>query len=230
MSLVYIWENNLLPGGRTKLTGGHTWVGHASMNIGDALDPLPTEQAAVANMHVSWVPGGDSDVKEKRLKGYALQSSGTNISHIVYDVGYETYWPDHVIQLPDGKADLLKAQAAWKDIRTQPGAAYKMLNFSCSTVVAKVLKAGGFSAGSVWADNNLVWTPIKVRDFALDAGGKMLTFVEFVTILSKVNLKDADFTALDDKSDVIRNTRDGQFTTLRGPSGPKHNPTSSWTP
>jgi hypothetical protein len=74
----------------------------------------------------------------------------------------------------------------------------------------------------VCKDNNLVWTPIKVRDFALAAGGKYLSMAEYQDYLDSALLNPTNF--VDDKGVPIGRTRDGKFTTLRGPTGPRHNP------
>lgn len=228
MSLIYIWENNILPGGRMTLARGHKWVGHASMNISDTLDPLGNGLLGDWDNHVSWVPADVDGVAEKRVKGYAASSGGGNLSHIVHDVQYETYWPDHVIHIPDAGRDLLRAQAVWNEIRNRPRATYKMLTESCSTVVARVMRAAGFS-GNAWTDHSLIWTPIKVRKFALAAGGTYLTFAQFAGHLVNAGLNDGSFSD-PDTGLLISNTRDGQFTTLRGPRGPRHNPTVNFRP
>ncbi len=217
MSLIYVWENNVLGMGRSK----HSWVGHASMNIGDELDSLGNGVLADWDDHVSWVPAEVEGVGEKRKKGYAASSGGGRIPHVISDVEYETYWPDHVIHIPDGGRDLLKARATWTQIAIQPRATYKMLSRNCSDIVAKVMRAAGFR-GSAWVKHNLIWTPINIRDYALAAGGRYLTMAEFEDVLDAANLEPDDF--VDENNLPIGRTRDGRFTTLRGPTGPRHNP------
>jgi hypothetical protein len=224
MSYVLIWENNMLPGGRRGQTGGHSWVGHASMNIGDTFNPQSLGFDDTWTNYVSWIPYTSDDVKEKRVLGYAAKSAGGSNGNFLQDLYYETYWPDHVIHIPD-TGDLLAAEAKWKEVWAAKRASYKMATENCSDIVAKVMKAAGFSgsgAGGWWKQHNLVWTPNKVRKFALAAGGQYQTFSQFMSVLIPAGIKLSDF--VDPATGTtVQYVRDGLFSTFRTPSGCKFN-------
>ena len=128
MSIIVIWENNLLAGGRQKNTNGHGWVGHAAMLIGDDWGALP----ANGENYVSWWPDGGA----KPGESVAAEPN----KHLVNDIRSEGYLPDHFIQLPDTQAGVLEMKATWNAIRSKQHAHYKMVSKNCSMIVARVMR------------------------------------------------------------------------------------------
>jgi hypothetical protein len=57
----------------------------------------------------------------------------------------------------------------WNAIRTKRKASYAVFRKSCSTIVSRVLHAGGFCAKKWVEDNNWVWAPSDIRRRALSA-------------------------------------------------------------
>lgn len=127
-------------------------VGHASMHIGGHTDPKTNQ------WYVSWWPRRragllSTESGEARCYNSDCRSEGSK----------DSPKPPHVTYEIEGMAvDQMKAE--WDTIRTKDGASYRMLVKSCSTVVARVLMAGGAKtmmskADAVLYGNNLYWTP-----------------------------------------------------------------------
>ena len=198
MSIVVIWENNMLPGGRARHTNGHDWCGHAALLIGDNWGPFA---GATGDNYVSWWPQGEAGPLDTR-------PAATN-PHLVNDINAERYLPDHFIQLPDRAVDVLEMRATWNAIRA-PGGQYRMVRNNCSTIVARVMRSGGYTAGgllsAMWYDHSCVWTPNKVRKFALRAGGTTMLWSTVRTALTNLGIPAEQYGA-------NRQVRDGQFCT-----------------
>ncbi len=146
---VFIWNNHMY--------GSHRYPGHASMSIDG-------QWQAGANTYVSWWPDsqkdGFLDLARPKLEFFA-------------DLKEEGYAPDHIIRIDGLRLDAMTAK--WNERRNKQNAHYRFLKKNCSTVVSAVLKAGGLR-GSTMARNNLVWTPLKVRDLAMDMGGRTISW------------------------------------------------------
>lgn len=195
VSFVFVWENNL--GTHTKIRG-HTWPGHASINIGTAFDePRKNYETAndngiletpIARNYVSWFPSqganfGFLDIFAKKQLGHAMTS-------FVDDVASEAYFPDHVIALACTEDNINHMMAEWQTIRLKPsGASYKSFRKNCSTIVSRVLHAGGFYAFKWAVDNNFVWTPADILKLALEAGGELMEWAEFLDIVDEDNFQ-----------------------------------------
>jgi hypothetical protein len=68
--------------------------------------------------------------------------------------------PDHMIPL--GRLDTLRMQAAWNALRTKPDAHYRLMRKNCSTVAARIIRAGmgaRQSALSPLLTHKTWWTP-----------------------------------------------------------------------
>jgi hypothetical protein len=68
--------------------------------------------------------------------------------------------PDHMIPL--GQLDTLRMQAAWNALRTKPDAHYRLMRKNCSTVAARIVRAGmgtGTLALSSLLTHKTWWTP-----------------------------------------------------------------------
>src|ERR1700722_1471278 len=108
------------------------------------------------------------------------------------DVIAEKYLPDHIIRLPSTPDQVREMQGKWNSIRTKENAHYRFLFKNCSTIVARVLRAGGYSA-NLWRDHSMLWTPNKIKEFALGAGGKLMKWSEFWAELEKAGVTYNDF-------------------------------------
>ncbi|HGS4640593.1 TPA: MARTX multifunctional-autoprocessing repeats-in-toxin holotoxin RtxA [Vibrio cholerae] len=66
--------------------------------------------------------------------------------------------------------DVAAMQAEWHRLSNDSDARYQLLNKNCSSIVAKVLKAGGADKliGHTWRPKFGVWTPIELFNFAQD--------------------------------------------------------------
>ncbi|HGS4674907.1 MARTX multifunctional-autoprocessing repeats-in-toxin holotoxin RtxA [Vibrio paracholerae] len=66
--------------------------------------------------------------------------------------------------------DVAAMQAEWHRLSNDPDARYQLLNKNCSSIVAKVLKAGGADKliGHTWRPKFGVWTPTELFNFAQD--------------------------------------------------------------
>jgi hypothetical protein len=185
-SYVIIWENNTF--GHQKVSG-HTWPGHAAMNIGDSFDN--GEVDPILNNYASWWPGEGADfsiggiIKSLFTKS---QKGDFNFS-IIDDIESETYLPDHVIKLDTSRDQQMLMKSEWRSVFRKPGgASYKNLRKNCSTIVSRVLHAGGFLAQKWAVDNNWAWTPADVRALADASGGTHMTWVAFLAVLAQSNI------------------------------------------
>jgi hypothetical protein len=177
MSYVFIWANNVM-------TTGHGWPGHVSMNIGGVTIARFTNDED----YVSWWPKTEETKKESSL--------GQNINHVVTDISREGYLPDYIYELADTLEKRAAMQACWKAIYTKATGHYRLYLKNCSTVVARVLRAGGYSAGAysgIWYDHSTIWTPLKIAEFVSRAGGTSVQWDTFKAKLEAMNITAADF-------------------------------------
>jgi hypothetical protein len=151
-STIIIWNNHMYV--------NNPYPGHAAMSIDGVW-------AKDASTYVSWWPGKKQD---------GLQLASPNLEFFA-DLKAEGYAPDHIIRVSALRADVMKS--TWQQKRTKDNAHYKFLAKNCSTLVATVLKSGG-KRGSSLARNQLVWTPLKVRDLAIDMGGVTMTWLSLL--------------------------------------------------
>lgn len=215
MSYVIIWENNLISKDRCAT---HTWPGHAALNISDEWEP---KGKGVYENYVSFWPKIGAGFSDKRENVLGSQAGSTNPG-IVADIHSETYLPDHVFHLPDTPAQVLAMKGAWAALK-EGLPDYQNLRANCSTVVAKILRKGGFSAGALsglYYDHSMIWTPIKVRKMVLKAGGKTTSWAD----LWSTKLVNAGY-ALGDLGSYTK-ARDGKFTSSGAVA--EHNNTGSF--
>jgi len=130
-------------------------VGHASMYIGDPRTDR-TDETHATN-YVSWWP--------KRICGFFERVDVARNSRLRYDIQAEQENP-HVRYVLYG-LDVWAMRNEWQVIRLNPAPHYQILRKNCSTVVLRVLKAGGALerlslAKRVWFSNNLYVTPKNV--------------------------------------------------------------------
>ena len=157
---VYIWYPD----------GDH--IGHASMYIGDIdvgskfdivtansyLAAIPYGKSSTYRMndnYVSWWPDDNKEYLSTAsepvlsLEGDEMQEEATaHVKYTLYGL------------------NVAKMRGAWQAIRDKDGAHYKLHVKNCSTIVARVLRAGGAlnhaGAASVWFGHSAIWTPKKV--------------------------------------------------------------------
>ena len=181
MTTVIIWENNMLAGGREAINPRTQkvvhWPGHASLLIDDVWVNRYDDSSAT---YVSWWPGMKI-AEAKNTIGFRMESAtagmkvamGKPKTNFVGDMTSEGYLPDHIIRLKTTANQQRDMQAKWASIREKEGAHYRALYKNCGTIVARVMRAGNISAGKTafWYEHALVWTPNKVKDYAMAAGG-----------------------------------------------------------
>lgn len=103
-----------------------TQVGHASMHIGSHTDDNTRD------WYVSWWPSGDDVFMETSDQHTYREDLG--------DAGEGG--PAHVIyQVYGGGINKMKLE--WDNIKAKQGSHYDLLKKSCSTIVARILRAGG---------------------------------------------------------------------------------------
>jgi hypothetical protein len=216
-SYIFIWEQNMY---LQKEIGGREWPGHSSMNIGDHFDPKsftpnynsPVDvgqqyadyQATLSKNYVSYWPAtagatfGAADFFGKRSKGACKRS-------VADDILAEGYLPDWVIKLDTDDNEERDMLAEWATVRDKPKGTYGAFKKNCSTVVSRVLHAGGFYAKK-WAVNcNWVWAPGDVRRLALKVGGRALDWATFQPILTAGGISPADYSNKDFARDEAYN-------------------------
>ena len=148
-------------------------IGHASVFIG----PSPGEDdVATTAGYASLFPGEDVDTGESGanaehlLPGRKLYGSATTFEDdceseayglLAAHLGANKYRvPEHMIPLRG--LDTLKMQAAWNAIRDKPDMHYRLLRKNCSTIAARVIRAGMGTkqhASDLLLSHNVWWTP-----------------------------------------------------------------------
>jgi hypothetical protein len=160
---VFIWNNNMTS---AWFGAGHRTTGHASLHItsqwtppADALDgPDLADQRA---SYVSWWPRNNG-------RGMRLAEARKNLfADMIGEAGYA---PDHVIRI--WGLDEAAMAAEWASIRGKHNAHYRLNVKNCSTIAARVLRAGqSWTDLNVWYAHSSIWTPLKVKRLAFSMGG-----------------------------------------------------------
>lgn len=168
MTTVFVWTNvNML---FSKVRKGHQTIGHASMNIADQYTDI---RANNETDYVSWWPTHTED--ENTKGGYRIGRSTPNFfDDLMSEQGYV---PDYIIRLTG--MDVEKTRGAWNEIRTKAKAHYRFKVKNCSTIVARVLRAGSKS-GSGWKRHCSIWAPSRVKQLAISMGGEYITWQAFL--------------------------------------------------
>ncbi|WP_427024287.1 hypothetical protein ACP4J4_17570 [Aureimonas ureilytica] len=163
MTTVLIWNNN-------EVTTGHSYPGHASLQIG--------VNWATADDYVSWVPAEGSPSDGNHRKGRA--------NSILYDLSLEGCAPDHILFMPGGLNENAM-RAEWYKTKGKEGAHYRFYRKNCSNIASRVLKAGS-SKGSLIQRHNAIWTPLKVKRLAVQMGGEPRDWAWLIGSLHAVNV------------------------------------------
>ena len=205
-SYVFVCEQNMYGQNKAGGAAGRTWPGHSSMNIGDHFDgaqtftptPALATDAAIAELdtwrknnltrnYVSYWPAtagatfGAADVFGKRDHSRAVFS-------VAEDISQEGYLPDWIIKLNSGAGKENDMLGEWATIRDKPNSTYGAFKKNCSTIVSRVLHAGGYHAKKWAVDCNWVWAPGDVRRLALKVGGQPLTWAQFEPLLTAAGI------------------------------------------
>jgi hypothetical protein len=155
------------------------------MNIGNHFHNRDIVQPDV-NSYVSWWPGmdgADFGIKDFVKDIFKPQEGRRNLT-LNLDLNIEGYLPDHIIRMNSSEAKENDMRAAWRAVLDKDSH-YKSMRKNCSTIVSRVLHAGGFHARK-WALNcNFAWTPADVKKLALSAGGTLMRWDDFVEILEQ---------------------------------------------
>jgi hypothetical protein len=216
-SYIFVWEQNMY---LQKRISKHAWPGHASMNIGNHFDSKvyspPTDRTidqmaaykdyldSLSHNYVSYWPNtagatfGAADV-------FAKRSRAKNLRSVAEDIKMEQCLPDWVIKLDSDKAEEALMQSEWNTIREKAKKTYGAFKKNCSTVVSRVLHAGGFYARKWAVDCNWVWTPGDVRRLALKVGGLEMTWAQFEPVLTAAGFPPSSYGFKDYARDAAYN-------------------------
>lgn len=222
-SYVIVWENNTF--GHQKVSG-RTWPGHSAMNIGEFFDK--GEVDFYINSYVSWWPGEGADFSVGGIikSMFTKSQKGDHNFSFLNDVDCEGYLPDHVIKLNSSSEQEARMRAEWQTVfMKKGGASYKNLRKNCSTIVSRVLHAGGFYAQKWAVDNNWVWSPADIRALADGAGGTHMTWTAFLAVLAKSGINPADINS-DGKQ--VTQARSGRYCSTGAPC--KYQSGETWQP
>lgn len=200
-SYVILWENNTAG---HRAVSGKTWSGHAAMNIGAT---FPTAVRRTKKSYVSWWPQSAQKfsvfgIIGKVLTPQVVSKAGRSEQFFTQDVEDEKYLPDHVIELTTGEEQESKMLGEWKTVSntfSESETKYHALRQNCSTIVSRVLHAGGFHGHKWSVDSHWAWTPADVRKM-LRGRGRYLTWREFLQVLSNSGIQEGDLPAAQARS------------------------------
>jgi len=204
-SYVILWENNTSGHRAVK---GKTWPGHAAMNIGDSFKQTKDEP------YVSWWPSTGASFSVPGIIGgvltpKVLSSAGESHQTLVMDIKEETYLPDHIIRLKTTNEQEQKMVGAWKEIRMRVGGEFKTkyhaLRQNCSTIVSRVLHAGGYHSHKWSVDTNWAWSPADVR-VLLRGKGSYTQWNDFLTVLKESGIEEATIPVKQARSGILCTT------------------------
>jgi len=188
-SYVFVWENNTFGHSKVK---GRTWPGHSSINISKEF--WGSDEAAMAKNYASFWPSKSADfgvigaLFSKKQKG----DSNTTFEDDIYAEGY---LPDHVIEMPTDGAKERLMLASWLTILLKKGGSnYRTLRKNCSTVVSRILHAGGYHAKKWAVDCNFAWSPADIKNLAVAAGGTLMTWDAFCVVYKASFMRLQDLT------------------------------------
>ncbi|MCC8378158.1 MARTX multifunctional-autoprocessing repeats-in-toxin holotoxin RtxA [Xenorhabdus sp. PB30.3] len=107
------------------------------------------------------------ELTEKRVANVIRQFAERELSNIQ---DFKASEPDQgrVFRINLAGLDVAAMQAEWHKISQNPDARYQLLTGNCSSIVAKVLKAGGADQviGHKWQPHFGVWTPTELFNYA----------------------------------------------------------------
>jgi len=161
VTTVFVWEP----------VGG---VGHASIAIGDQGRFNHHDWFDQTAGYASWFPGkstanpAESGADARGiLPGRMYMKESCTFEA---DCDSEEGIPENAIQLP--RLSIQHMMQLWTEIRDKPNAHYRLLRKNCSTIVARILRAGmttmsGWQQAKVqYSAHCLYWTPADVLKFA----------------------------------------------------------------
>ncbi|WP_244903160.1 alpha/beta fold hydrolase, partial [Xenorhabdus innexi] len=103
---------------------------------------------------------------EKAIANVMRQFAERELAEIV-NFKNSTVDPERVYRINLEGLDVAAMQAEWSQISSDPDARYQLMTQNCSSVVARILKAGGADnvLGKAWRPGFGVWTPSELFDF-----------------------------------------------------------------
>lgn len=208
-SYVFVWENNTFGHSKVK---GRTWPGHSSINISKEF--WGGDDAAYQKNYASYWPADGADFGVLGALFSKKQKSDTNWT-FEDDIWAEGYLPDHIIEMTTDAEKERKMLAEWISILTKKGGpSYRTFRKNCSTIVSRILHAGGFY-GQKWALNNQVaWSPADIKKLAVSAGGTLMTWDAFKDVYTASFLKIEDLTC---KKGPVTHARDSALCSTGAP-------------
>lgn len=99
--------------------------------------------------YASWFPGGDGVDQSDLLPGRMVEAYKSSFFEDCQSEagttnpggkGDKFRLPEHMIRLPS--ANSAKMLAEWNSIRSKPGCHYRLMRKNCSTIAARVIRAG----------------------------------------------------------------------------------------
>ncbi|WP_279625660.1 MARTX multifunctional-autoprocessing repeats-in-toxin holotoxin RtxA [Xenorhabdus ishibashii] len=111
--------------------------------------------------------GQSPELTEKRITNVIRQFAERELSNI-QDFKASEGDQGRVFRINLAGLDAAAMQAEWQKISQNPDARYQLLTDNCSSIVARVLKAGGADKviGHAWRPKLGVWTPTELFNFA----------------------------------------------------------------
>ena len=186
-SYVFVWENNTT--GLWKISG-RAWPGHSSINIGDIFDKRTLAPSTIGSYVSRWPEGDSASITLDRLK----EHKGRNSLSICADVLTEGYLPDHIIRLATNNEQEQLMRAEWSSVwMKKGGASYKPFRKNFSTIVARVLHAGGYFRHRWALDMTYAWTPADIAKLAVDEGGERMKWSDLLSVLRNSSITEDDF-------------------------------------
>src|SRR5262245_17108187 len=153
MITVYIWNYR----------GTDVALGHASMLV-DGGEPA-------GQTYISWWPESDATSPINRCGGdewSGPDNSGPAILNRTYadDKRDEGRAADHIVRIDGLDATAIKRW--WSNLLGQPNPRWCLRTFSCSTVVARALQAGGSERYAAFPPLLSWWDPASVLRYAIE--------------------------------------------------------------
>jgi hypothetical protein len=161
ITTVFVWEP----------VGG---VGHASIAIGDQGRFNHGNWYEQTEGYASWFPGtSTANPAESGADARGILPSRMYMKEsctFANDCDSEGGIPENVIEL--SRLNVQHMMQLWTEIRDKPNAHYRLLRKNCSTIVARILRAGmssmtGWQQAKVqYSAHCLYWTPADIVKFA----------------------------------------------------------------
>jgi len=156
------------------------WIGKPRPVLVKTLAAPPMDRAQYPGSYVSWWPQKPPDSDKSTIPRNASPKP-----NFLRDLTLEkNYAPDHILRLTGLNEPAMKVE--WTRIRSKENAHYRYYAKNCSTIVARVLRAGtNWTDRNPWYAHSELWTPLKVKRFAKNLGAKEVEWVNFCAEMRK---------------------------------------------